>query len=74
MSEPKERPILFSDALTHLAPLPPAAELQEIDAALARVATCPRMHPRVQEILRGRRAAVEQVLRGAPPQGRNRGR
>lgn len=54
--------------MTRLAPLPPRAELQEIDAALARAAGCPRMHPRVQEILRGRRAAVEQVLRGAEPQ------
>ena len=54
--------------MTRLAPLPPRAELQEIDAALARAAGCPRMHPRVQEILRGRKAAVEQVLRGAEPQ------
>lgn len=53
--------------MTRLAPLPPRAELQEIDAALARAAACPKMHPRVQEILRGRRAAVEQVLRGAEP-------
>jgi len=54
--------------MTRLAPLPPRAELQEIDAALARAEACPGMHPRVQEILRGRRAAVEQVLRGAEPQ------
>lgn len=59
--------------MTRLAPLPPRAELQEIDAALARAAGCPRMHPRVQEILRGRRAAVEQVLSGAQPQGSNHG-
>lgn len=46
--------------------LPPAEELREIDAALARAADCPALHNAVCTILLDRRAVVVRALQSEP--------
>ncbi len=48
--------------MIRLPALPPVEELAVIDAALARAATCPGLHHRVNEILCSRRTAVETMM------------